>query len=391
MNQKTLIQVGVAARNASGQPDVVYFDVQGTQAQIDNGEHYDMGVAMAQEAGYEPKLAFDSTDPAWNSLNQDTSTLITLLERLKILGVDTDGTNAVQTLPELYAKVTGQILPGANSTIKAAHQASRSELARQFMQELLDSVETLSGIADTHGSRTLADLMYLQNAILSGNYIDHYPGESKVLEIANSLPSGARWAKYIDLTADSSDAPATAAGSLSQGDDKDRFLLILMDGRKPELLGPFADDFDRMWTHKEFIDVEGNKHGLYPLDVPKGVVPVVGNFEDPVITHILERFAAGDEPISKPRIPGALYFTVNFEGDDLVFNNQMLESIEAILKDKLVMVDRMVENRLVPTAKAAEDYPRADWQKDVTQGDTKLGHQEWLEHNLKSEKHAFTL
>ncbi|WP_041793357.1 hypothetical protein [Rhodoferax ferrireducens] len=274
---------------------------------------------------------------------------------------------------------------------KAAHQASRSELARQFMRELLDSVETLGGIADTHGSRTLADLMYLQNAILSGNYIEQYPGESHVFEIANSLPSGARWAKYIELTSGPSDAPATAVVSTSQEDDKDRFLLILMDGRKPELLGPFADDFDRMWTLKEFTDVEGDMHGLYPLDVPKGVVPVVGNFEDPLITHILERFAAGDEPISKPRIPGALYFTVNFEGAELVFNSEMLRAVEIILKDRLVMVDRTVENRLVPTAKAAEEYTRADWQEDVSQGNTKLGYQDWLEHNLSSEKHAFTL
>ncbi len=391
MNQNKLIQVGVAARNASGEPDVVYFDVQCTQAQMDNGEHYEIGMVLAQEAGYEPKLAFDSKDPAWNSLNHDTSTLITLLERLKRLGVDTDGSNAVQTLPELYAKVTGQILPGAKTTIKAAHEASRSALARQFMQELLDSVETLSGIADTHGSRTLADLMYLQNAILSGNYIEQYPGESSVREIATSLPSGARWAKYIELTSASSDAPATAVESLSQVEDKDLFLLILMAGRKPELLGPFADDFDRMWTHKEFIDVEGNKHGVYPLDVPKGVVPVVGNFEDPVITHILERFAAGDEPISKPRIPGALYFTVNFEGDELVFNSEMLWAIEVILKDKLVMDTRMTQYVLVPTARAAEGYSRAYWQEAVSQGNTKLGYEAWLEHNLKSEKHAFTL
>lgn len=66
-----------------------------------------------------------------------------------------------------------------------------------FMQELLDSVDTLSGIADQHGVHTLADLMYLHSAIMKGSFIDHYPGESKVLQIASALPSGDQWSKFI--------------------------------------------------------------------------------------------------------------------------------------------------------------------------------------------------
>ena len=65
------------------------------------------------------------------------------------------------------------------------------------MEELLDSVETLSGIADTHGARTLADLMYLQAAILRGGFIDHWPAESAAMDIANGLPSGERWAEFF--------------------------------------------------------------------------------------------------------------------------------------------------------------------------------------------------
>lgn len=71
--------------------------------------------------------------------------------------------------------------------------------AQQFYAELLDSVETLSGIADQHGSRTLADLMYLQNAIASGGFIDHYPGESSVGEVVKQLPSADRWMKYLSV------------------------------------------------------------------------------------------------------------------------------------------------------------------------------------------------
>ena len=67
------------------------------------------------------------------------------------------------------------------------------------MRELLDSVETLTGIANEHGARSLADLMFLQQAILSGGFIDHYADESKVLEIAQGLPSGEQWVKFIKV------------------------------------------------------------------------------------------------------------------------------------------------------------------------------------------------
>ena len=80
--------------------------------------------------------------------------------------------------------------PSSASQDDEVRKAQGKSSASLFMQELLDSVETLSGIAEQHGARTLADLMYLQIAILSGGFIDHYPGESKVLEIASGLPSG---------------------------------------------------------------------------------------------------------------------------------------------------------------------------------------------------------
>ena len=81
--------------------------------------------------------------------------------------------------------------------VERLNDASGKRIAAMFFQELLGSVETLAGIVDEHGSRTLADLMYLQNAILEGGFIDNYPGESKVLEIASALPSGDLWSKFI--------------------------------------------------------------------------------------------------------------------------------------------------------------------------------------------------
>ncbi|MDD5300560.1 MAG: hypothetical protein PHD65_08710 [Gallionella sp.] len=83
--------------------------------------------------------------------------------------------------------------------VERLDEVSGKHAAAMFFQELLDSVETLTGIAVEHGSRTLADLMYLQNAILIGGFIDYYPDESKVLEIARVLPSGEQWSKFIKV------------------------------------------------------------------------------------------------------------------------------------------------------------------------------------------------
>jgi len=83
--------------------------------------------------------------------------------------------------------------------VERLNEVSGKCAAALFFQELLDSVETLAGIAEEHGSRTLADLMYLNNAILSGGFIDHYADESKVLEIVGALPSGEQWSKLIKV------------------------------------------------------------------------------------------------------------------------------------------------------------------------------------------------
>jgi len=83
--------------------------------------------------------------------------------------------------------------------IERLNDLSGQHAATVFFKELLDSVDSLTGIAVEHGSRTLADLMYLQNAILGGGFIDHYPDESKVLEIASALPSGSQWSTFIKV------------------------------------------------------------------------------------------------------------------------------------------------------------------------------------------------
>jgi hypothetical protein len=70
-------------------------------------------------------------------------------------------------------------------------------LATQFFEEVLQVHETLTGIADEKGPRTLADLMYLQSAILKGTYVDFYPGESGLMDVVKALPGAETWTQFI--------------------------------------------------------------------------------------------------------------------------------------------------------------------------------------------------
>jgi hypothetical protein len=79
-------------------------------------------------------------------------------------------------------------LPGSGATA-----------AKRFMNELLEATESLTAIAEMHGHRTLADLMYLFSAIQEGGFIDHYPDESSVLEIVQELPSAPQWMQFIKV------------------------------------------------------------------------------------------------------------------------------------------------------------------------------------------------
>lgn len=80
---------------------------------------------------------------------------------------------------------------------KALAASSGAHAVARFMEELLASVETVGGIADIHGTRTLADLLYLQHAILTGGRLDYFPEESAVLQVVEALPSSAQWATFI--------------------------------------------------------------------------------------------------------------------------------------------------------------------------------------------------
>ncbi len=129
------------------------------------------------------------------------------LAMLEVLVSDDPSTNFRAVKARAYRllnKVTAESEQKRMEQMEVA--AGQQAAAKRFYDELIDATETFTDIAEQHGARTLSDLMYLQNAILSGGYIDHYPNESAVLDIVRALPSGEEWVKYIKVEC----APAPA-------------------------------------------------------------------------------------------------------------------------------------------------------------------------------------
>ncbi|SAL86103.1 hypothetical protein AWB74_07567 [Caballeronia arvi] len=71
--------------------------------------------------------------------------------------------------------------------------------AKQFHAELLDAVETLSGIAEQYGALALANVVYLQTAILKGGVIELTRDEAENFAFVRDLPSGGRWWRSVNL------------------------------------------------------------------------------------------------------------------------------------------------------------------------------------------------
>lgn len=69
--------------------------------------------------------------------------------------------------------------------------------AKLFMDELLSVCETLTEMAEIHGARTLADLMYLHSAVLDDSFVEHFHGESALPEVVANLPSARIWTTFI--------------------------------------------------------------------------------------------------------------------------------------------------------------------------------------------------
>ncbi|SAK59038.1 hypothetical protein AWB81_01783 [Caballeronia arationis] len=71
--------------------------------------------------------------------------------------------------------------------------------ALKFHDELLESVETLTGIAEQHGVIALANVNYLQSAILRDTNIELASTDKGQLDMLRGLPSGEQWLKHVTI------------------------------------------------------------------------------------------------------------------------------------------------------------------------------------------------
>ena len=91
-------------------------------------------------------------------------------------------------------------VPPAAANLAAVDISSpqAQSLSSQFMDELLETHETLTDIATHKGAYTLADCMYMLSAVQKGTYIEvHHPTSSQILEVIQTLPSAALWMTYV--------------------------------------------------------------------------------------------------------------------------------------------------------------------------------------------------
>lgn len=151
-----------------------------------------------------------SHSASWPGLinGDDGEAVVTTMSSLKA-PLKVDGCGSVTNADGTFVP-----LPGLLATRLVVHMGN--ELARKeealdrgmrFMTELTDSVECLTAVAEEHGARTLADLLYLHAAIISGGFVDFYPDESQLLKMVQELPSSEEWMVYIKQEELTSDAP----------------------------------------------------------------------------------------------------------------------------------------------------------------------------------------
>ena len=74
-----------------------------------------------------------------------------------------------------------------------------SDAAKRFHNELLDSIGSLAEIAELHGPKTLAFIVYLQEAILDGSFIEVFPDDNPaILGVLEELPSHDQWIRFVN-------------------------------------------------------------------------------------------------------------------------------------------------------------------------------------------------
>ena len=104
--------------------------------------------------------------------------------------------------------------------------------ATQFHKELMASVETLSAVAEVYGAQTIADIVYLQNAILTNGRIDSDKSVSAIEGVVSGLPSAERWMKYIQRKSEPASKRYWAVSGRIPNEDDDSHLVFFVGTRE---------------------------------------------------------------------------------------------------------------------------------------------------------------
>lgn len=150
-------------------------------------------------ADADPQMQATLCIEALDTLTSNVTALTRLLEAaISILPAKTAGPAAA---PDAMLKSIDPALVDRITKVLGSEtvQATVHGQGARFMTELLEANETLTGIAEEHGDRTLADCVYLLSAIQKDTFIEYFhPSHSHILEVVSTLPSSQHWMKYIE-------------------------------------------------------------------------------------------------------------------------------------------------------------------------------------------------
>lgn len=81
-SQRRVVRCIIAALNGNGEPDLFFVKVECSEAQYNDGAHYEAAKKAAAADGYEPRMAFDESDSGGKAMlplfTWETATLVTI-------------------------------------------------------------------------------------------------------------------------------------------------------------------------------------------------------------------------------------------------------------------------------------------------------------------------
>lgn len=163
--------------------------------------------------------------------------------------------------------------------------------------------------------------------------------------------------------------------------------LLIMDGDvSPYIIGPFDSEDLRLEAARVHRAVNGDRDGIYMVDVPRGIEPFVEAFSgadleggaDPLTAYAIEELMAGRPPISRLNFPGAR-FCLDYQGDEVLVTSAMLAAIEQGLETELVRMTTTMQTVFVSREQAKSSFSERDWTKARKEGATNENFEAWAE------------